>query len=63
MQGITSMTHIEKNEFLEETGIRLEAIETGSTNVERAIRIVLLTGFFLVLVLEAWLLWQVWLHS
>jgi hypothetical protein len=40
--------------------ISLDGAEPGPKVVERLIRLVLTTGFLIVLGLEAWLLWRAW---
>ena len=51
---------VQSDQFLQDMSFPTEAAEPPLTGSERAIRWIMVIGFISILVLEGWLLWQVW---
>ncbi|HLC03581.1 MAG TPA: hypothetical protein VJK02_11120 [Anaerolineales bacterium] len=51
---------VQTDRILHEMTFHVEAVEPPLTPSEHVIRWIMVAGFLSILVLEAWLLWQVW---
>jgi hypothetical protein len=51
---------VQTDRMLQEMSFQADTGEPPLTSAERAVRWVMVAGFLTILVLEGWLLWQVW---
>jgi hypothetical protein len=51
---------VQTDRIVQDMSFTVEANEAPLTSGERAFRWVMVVGFISILILEAWLLWQVW---
>lgn len=51
---------VQTDRIVQDISFAAEAPDAPLTGGERAVRWVMIVGFFSILILEAWLLWQVW---
>lgn len=51
---------VQTNRILQDMSFPVETGEPPLTGRERAVRWIMVVGFLSILVLEGWLLWQVW---
>jgi hypothetical protein len=59
-RGIGATMSVQSDQIIQDMSFPVETAEPPLTNSERAFRLVMVVGFFSILILEAWLLWQVW---
>jgi hypothetical protein len=50
----------QSDQFFQDMSYSIETTEPPLTSTERAIRWIMVIGFVSIIVLEGWLLWQVW---
>jgi hypothetical protein len=60
MSAIGAMMSVQADRIVQDMSFRVETEEAPLTSGERVARWVMVVGFFAILTLEAWLLWQVW---